>query len=855
MRTAASTYRLLHGLFLVSGVAGLGYQVIWIRMFALGLGQEMTAVLAVVAAFFMGFSLGAWKFRPQVLRSRRPGLWYAVLEVMLGSWALLTLILIPLLNRAAISLMGVEPSAVWQWMVSFALPGLGLLPATAAMGATFPAMEAFARRFSPDGRCVGSLYSVNTLGAVAGTLVAAMLLAPWLGLDGAIVGLALVNFGCAGLVIRLEGRTGMTGVLPLGEMTSMAKRMSPFRVRVALFVTGLLGIGLEVVGVRLLSEVLENTVLTFALVLAVFLTGLAVGAALERRFVQRKALEQRFEVLVTGMAVACLVVRLSLDRMGSLAGWLRQTLSDHWMGIAVVEASVALFLFALPTVLMGALFSLLAQVDRENEGGVGRALALNTLGGTLAPLLFGVLVFPALGARGVLVVLACGYALLLVPAWRRVALAAGFPLILALLPEPELLRLQPGERLVVRSQGAVESVAVVATLDGHRLLRVNNRFTMGGTAPASAQRLHVDLPVLLHPAPRRVLFLGVGTGISFGALAKYPDLVADGAELSSEVASMLAQFSPENEFERWGGRLRLVVADARRFVRSGGEPYDVIVADLFHPARDGAGALYTMEHFRAIRGRLTPGGLFCQWLPLYQLDEATLRIVCRTFIEVFPDARAWLLRPNLDTPVLGLVGTLKPRRYPADWFARRVGEPGLRESLRTAGLGDTLSLLGRTVMGPVALARYAGNARINVDRHPLWSLTAPSTSTSLGPFPYSHLMELIALEGSEMASLLSDGVEAEGMAPRLRAVIAARDAYLLGLRAEREGREGEALERFISSAELSPDFTTGYAHCLTLAASRADSDPAGAWALLNRLIAARPEVRVAGELRRRLFGE
>ena len=836
-------------------MAGLGYQVIWIRMFALGLGQEMTAVLAVVAAFFVGFSLGAWKLRPQVLRTRRPGLWYAVLEVMIGTWALLTLILIPWLNHAAIFLMGVEPSAVWQWVVAFSLPGLGLLPATAAMGATFPAMEAFARRYSTDGRCVGSLYSVNTLGAVTGTLFAAMVLVPWLGFDGAIVGLALVNFGCAGMVIRLEGRAVTRVVLPQGEMTSTAKRMSPFRVRVALFGTGLLGIGLEVVGVRLLSEMLENTVLTFALVLAVFLAGLAVGAALESRSTQQKALERRFEGLVIGMVAACLVVRFSLDRMGSFAGWLRQALPDHWMGLAVAEASVALLLFALPTVLMGALFSLLAQVDRENEGGVGRALALNTLGGTLAPLLFGVLVFPVLGARGVLVVLACGYTLLLVPAWRRMGLTAGIPLVLSLLPEPELLRLQPGERLVRQRKGAAESVAVVATLDGHRLLRVNSRFTMGGTAPASAQRLHVDLPMLLHPAPRRVLFLGVGTGISFGALAKYPDLVADGVELSAEVASMLAQFSPENEFERWGGRLRVLVADARRFVRSGGEPYDVIVADLFHPARDGAGALYTMEHFRAIRGRLTPGGLFCQWLPLYQLDEATLRVVCRTFIEAFPDARAWLLRPNLDTPVLGLVGTLKPRRYPADWFARRVGEPGLRESLRAAGLGDTLSLLGRTVMGPVALERYAGNARINVDRHPLWSLTTPSTSSSLGPFPYSRIMKMIALEGSEAASLLMDEAETAAVLPRLQSFIAARDAYLIGLRAEWEGREREALERFIASAELSPDFTTGYARCLTLAASRADSDPAGARALLDRLIAARPEVRVAGELRRRLFGE
>src|SRR5207247_1000308 len=123
-----------------------------------------------------------------------------------------------------------------------------------------------------------------------------------------------------------------------------------------------------------------------------------------------------------------------------------------------------------------------------------------------------------------------------------------------------------------------------------------------------------------------------------------------GVELVPEILEMLPYFEPHNNAPARHPQLTLHAADARRFVRVSKAQYDVIVADLFHPARDGAGALYTLEHFSAIRDRLAPGGLFCQWLPLYQLDDFTLRVIVRTFLEVFPLSRAYLLRPNIDTP-------------------------------------------------------------------------------------------------------------------------------------------------------------------------------------------------------------
>jgi spermidine synthase len=318
---------------------------------------------------------------------------------------------------------------------------------------------------------------------------------------------------------------------------------------------------------------------------------------------------------------------------------------------------------------------------------------------------------------------------------------------------------------------------------------------------------------------------------------------------------LLPSFAPHNLSERWPPRLKLHVADARRFARSVREPYDVIVADLFHPARDGAGALYTREHFRALRSCLAPGGLLCQWLPLYQLDGPALRSILRAFLDVFPDAHAVLLRVTLDTPVLGLVSGLAPGRYGADWFERRVGDPVLREALRQTGLASGMQLLGSLLAAPSALDAYCRDAPMNTDDRPLVLFEAPRLhATRPGPSHAAVLLELLALGGAGCDRLLASGDEPANRGFRLRfnAYIEARTLYVRGLVAEAEKRTAAAVDAFVESTRRSGDFTTGYAHVLNLAARRWAGAPTEAARWLERLIEARPERPVAGELLRRL---
>jgi spermidine synthase len=843
-----------HGVFWLSGVCGLGCQVLWTRLFAPGLGQELPAVLAVVAAFFGGFTLGAAGAESLLRRVRLPpAAFYAALEAVIGLWVLASPTLIPRANLLALDWIGLEPSLARHAAVAFGVPWVTLLPATAAMGATLAVFESFARGLSAHGRVVGSLYAANTLGAAVGAL--AVLEAGFrLGFTDTLRALGLLNLVCAGAALWLGRRAtggGPTqgparpgagsGVLPAGE--------SPGRLRALLWATGLLGIGLEVLGVRLLKLVLENTSYTFAGMLAVYLLGTAVGAAGSRRLAARWPALGRVEVWLGGLAVACVLSGVALAAAPGLYEALRRAGGDSFTAVWLAELTVAASVFLPASWLMGATFAHLAQRARDGGFGLGRALAWNTLGGALAPVGFGAGLFPAVGAKGTLTVLAVGYGLLALAAagrWRRAWLLAPLAAATWLLPDLRLVQLLPGERLRVVREGVSDTVVVVATPPGHRTLRVNNRFTMGGTAAATAERRQAHLPLLLHPGPRRALFLGSGTGITAAAATAHPGLEVDSVELVPDIVAVMPEFAPENAAPP--GRLRQFTADARRFLRATPARYDVIVADLFHPGRDGAGALYTREHFQAVRDRLAPGGLFCQWVPLYQVSVPTFERMVSSVRAVFPHVRAFLLRPTLDTPALGLVASVATVSYPADWWEQRVGPaPELRAALQSVGLNDTVQLLG----GFVADADdWAPLPPPDSDERQTVNWLAARRDLPGPRRPEATLFALLARPARGPETLLREPAE---LGLRLRAYAAARHRYLEGLRLEAGGHDAAAREAFVESARLSADFTTGYAHALTLAVQMSADNPAGARRLLEALAAARPERPVAGELLKKLF--
>ena len=256
-----------------SGFAGLGYQIVWTRQLSLGLGHEAAAVLATVTAFFGGLALGAFALGRRIERSGHPLRWYAGCEAVVGVWGLVLAVLMAPACGWLLERIGERPAPLWQWSLSFLGSFLVLLPSTAAMGATLPAMERATAALSRRGAGIAALYAANTAGAVLGVLATAFWAVPALGLARTAVACAMLNLLC----------TAAAAWMSSGHRRAPAEpaRDAPQRSRLPLLLaaTGLLGVGYEVLAVRVLSQVAEDTVFTFATLLAVYLVGTALGAA------------------------------------------------------------------------------------------------------------------------------------------------------------------------------------------------------------------------------------------------------------------------------------------------------------------------------------------------------------------------------------------------------------------------------------------------------------------------------------------------------------------------------------------------------------------------------------------------
>lgn len=850
----------------LSGFAGLGFQIVWTQQFGVWLGHEIVAVLAIVAAFFGGLALGAHLLGRRIAASRHPARWYAGCEVTIGLWGVVLAAIQAPAGQWLASLTGTEPSTPWQWCVAFLGPLILLLPSTAAMGATLPALERVTGRMREEGFAIGALYAANTAGAVAGVLGCTFVLVPAMGLTNTALACACANFLCAILTLTFASVRTAGQALPADDSLAESRDSAHPRLGLTLFATGLLGIGFEVLVVRVVSQIAEDTVYTFAILLAVYLLGTALGAALYHRTVIRL---QRFPDarggLLAGLSAACLVSTLIL-RAGDMLHSVAATALGHGMSSGLLsEAIVSLAAFGLPTVLMGALFSHLCVEARAAGMRFGTAIALNTAGGAIAPPVFGVLLVPAAGPGLALAAVAGGYLALGAVRtglrWPVVAGAFGLAAVAWAGGPIAFVDAPPGSRIVSYKDGVMASVSVVEDESGVARLRIDNREQEGTNASFAADARMAYLPLLLHPAPTRALFLGLGTGVTTAAAAEDPTLKVDVVELVPEVIDASAFFTSTLVPE--GGHLhaRVIPADARRFVRTAAVRYDVVVADLFHPARSGSGALYTTEHFTAVRARLADDGLFCQWLPLHQLDIGTLRSIVRSFQVAFPEARALLATGSLDTPVIGLVGRARPGPFHLNDVMDRASGFALAGQAARVGLPDAYAVLGTMIAGPSSLARFADRAPLNTDDRPVVAHSAPRITYAPESTPRERLAKVLeALRVAPVDVLGQPGDEREA---RFQDALArywrARDRFIaVGMNVRPTPDPAAMLAQvgqpLLAIVTQSPEFRPAYDPLLNIAAALATADAPRARDLLEALSRANPAREDARALLARIAG-
>jgi spermidine synthase len=812
----------------LAGAAALAYELLWTRLLGLALGHEQLGVLSVLAGFFAGVAIGAALAHTRADELRAPQRVFSLLQLVAAAFALASPWLLTWFGGALASALGVTPPP----LLSLVSAALILSPATIALGASLPVLVAARRRLADDdARGLARLYALDTIGATIGVLVMIHLLLPRLGLPLAAAVAAALGLAAAGLALRVEldAAPGSARVIEApgpGHVGSEDPDGGLLRERWVLYLaiaaTGLLGLGLEVVGVRVLAQVFAGTIYSFADLLAVWLLGTGLGTGIYARLAGRALRRRPARVLVGLLLAQALLVALAAVLATAApalleifapapAGWARRQLA---------ELGVAAMVLGPPTMVMGACFAhLLALIAApepepgpdESAGGlrpraIGGALAINALAAAIAPFLFGLWALDALSYAEAWALIAWGYLFLaLGVAWlrrfppRQLALASVFG-GLAILASGAMagslvLVEDEGEGWTVLERreaplgvvGVSRSYAPPGSPERPLLrLRVDRHFRMGGAMSIGERRMG-HLPLLLAGADGQnqgdsVLFLGLGTGATAGAGLAYPIAELTAVELVPEVIEMLPYFEAINAGLGEDPRARILAADARRFLRAEEREHVLIVADLFHPARDGAGSLYAREHFEAARERLATGGLFVQWLPLYQLDWRTVRIIVATFIEVFPEAHAILALYNASTPALGLVGSVEPLRVELAELEAALAEPARAELYAELALLDPRDFLAGYMLDREGLVELAGDAPINEDLHPRVDLWAPKAE--VGPVSGAeNLARLLELRRPWPAELVHHG-DAEHLAAYREASLAFGEALEHYLRGE-----------------------------------------------------------------------
>lgn len=770
--------------FVLSGISGITLEIVWTRQLQLVFGATTLAVSTVLTCFMGGLALGSWALGKRADRMRSPLLGYAVLEGIIGLSALAIPLLIehvyPGLNRFLVAHLG---NSFWLFsLCRFGAVALVLLVPTTCMGATLPLLARhFVRsegQLARVGSRVGALYTLNTLGAIAGVFAATFLLLPSLGLGVTNTAAGAIDLGIAACIIlfrrRLDpafpGEPAPAGSAP-GEEPGVAPdgavpfSSTPLERRVAIaafFVSGLASMNLQVVWNRVLALVIGSSVYSFAIVLLAFLVGLAGGAAvfsrLSKRLANPIAVLAAAELVIAGLAALGYLYVDDLPRIfAELVTGSIEAYEEHVVLVQLLMFAVAVLAIVPVTIGMGATFPLTIRIvanDLGRVGGdVGRAYATNTLGSicgsflsafAFVPLfsrygggigmqhsfLLSIGLYAAVGvallaasrrgrplaraAAAVTAALAAALFLLAVPRWDPASLTLGVFRIS--LMEHALDEESWGDPDVMYYYDGVTTTVSVEIWGRHRSMKNNGKVDASNGDDMSTQVVVAAYPLLMHPRGTRdldVAIVGLGSGVTVGAALQFPVRHVDCVELETAVVDASRHFvdvnhlryrDPADPAYDWtdpetyveDDRLTVFGNDGRNFLATAGGRYDVIISEPSNPWITGVANMFTEESFRSSARALREGGVFGQWMQLYEMSPENIKTILRTFAGVFPHV-VLFASEDLSSDTI-LVGSFEPLEFDLDRVQRELGDARVAKELERGYIADAADVFARALL-------------------------------------------------------------------------------------------------------------------------------------------------------------
>lgn len=678
--------RILLFLFGLSGMAALVYEIVWARELVLIFGASAYAVSTVLAVFFAGLALGSIIFGRLVDRYKKPLLLYALLEVGIGIYALFTPWIFELVQALQVSFGG---GLFLRLIFSFA----ALIIPTTLIGGTLPVIiKYFNRDLLRFGSITAKLYSINTFGAVVGTILAGFFLILWLGMAGAIYFAAAINITVAGVAFFLWRKTAQKvgSTATAGQAVPALAKGGPgppfatdavgrgdFRLWLVLagfFISGFAAIGLEVLWTRALILTIGISTYAFSIVLITFLLGIALGSLVVSRFIDKIDVWNAFariEILRGASVIALIPI------FGILPFWYLFIIEKFgWSFGAGISTSfiVTVAVLLVPTLLMGATFPVVAKIvtRKLNTLGfsVGRAYLFNTLGGVGGALVAGFLLIPLLGVQKSIVLMAALYILVGVAltlfsrtsarSYKAVVVVISLGFLIGGVLMPDWNRAILNSRVFTRApayfeqsgqsiRGELENIKLLFYRDGisslvavkedrvQTVLLINGKPQSATEGDKESQLLLGHLPMLLHEDPKQALVIGFGGGMTLGAIEQYSELEkVTVVEIEAEVMEAAPYFAHSNNDALNDPRLEVVIEDGRNYLLTTDESFDVISSEPSNPWIKGLANLYTKEFFELASEHLNDGGIMVQWIQITSISNENLLSFISTFQSVFP---------------------------------------------------------------------------------------------------------------------------------------------------------------------------------------------------------------------------
>jgi len=768
-----STIVLIGLCFVLSGATGLIYEVLWARMLGLVFGATTLAVSTVLAAFMGGLALGSALAGKFAQRIRKPLSVYGLMEILIAMYALLVPLLFRWIDHVYVLIwQQLQPGNFTFSLWRFFLSGVVLLVPTTLMGATLPVLAAALVRSSDrDSNSVTRLYACNLAGAILGTLAAGFVLLPWLGVRTTIAVAAALNIIVGAIAILLQRRSQShtdAGAKVEVEDSAPAVDGGGFWFFAAL-VSGFVTIGTQVSWTRVLTMIIGSSTYAFSIVVALFLIGLALGAWIVARKDRSRSLRSTILLVEVLTALSLLLSLFVLNKIPALLITLGLSLHvASWLGLLGLQILSATLLILVPAVWMGMVMPLVlvwaSSEGKKAVARVGRSYAINTVGAIAGAFMTGFILIPKASTRFTLLFAAVCCLIVAGVAYRPVssggdpALKRSLAIGLTFVSIIVLFIVAPRMNLADLSIGAYDSlVRVIAKTregvtdngpdrpDVHELLMYEEGPTatvsvrrdqdtvslaINGRANASdsiydmpTQVMLGQLPLLIAPRIENGLIIGYATGITVGAMLQSPIQSVTCVELERGTVAASEFFNHINNRPLDDPRTKLIIDDARTFLRVTPNRYDIIVSEPSHPWVPGVANLFTEEFFQLGRARLRDDGIWVQWVQIYQLSTESLRSVLATYHKVFPHVLVFRVGGVNKGKDLLLIGSNQPLNL--DRLTERIGDQRIAAELARVDLKSEADVRGWFVCDESKLGPAVAGAKINTDDNMHIEMTVP----------------------------------------------------------------------------------------------------------------------------------